>query len=87
MISKVLEWLGLGVRHERSEEEILQSIRNGMEGVGYDMSDFSDDDIKEGVVRISNVCRESGVTIEEAVDGSRRIVEALEKQPGSRLSR
>jgi len=79
MIDSFLKWCGF--RRRRSQEETLRSIRNGMRAMGFDVSDFSDDELKEGLKRVSEVCSQAGVTIEEAVDASRHISEALKDNP------
>jgi len=49
--------------------------------MGLDVSDFSDDEIKEGVKKFSEVCNQAGVTTEEAVEVSRHICEAVKNNP------
>ena len=54
-------------RKEKSIKESCQSIRESFAYFGHDLSEFTDEEIIEGVIAFGKVVSSFGVTTEEAV--------------------
>ena len=57
----------------RSEAEIIASIRRQLHYAGYDTSQFTDEEIKQGVISHKQLMRETGLTIEQASNALRSL--------------
>ncbi len=81
-------WLAIKIKWLRpylldKEDQIklkLLEFRFLMSMLGFDVSDMSDDDIKQGVLRLAKEVSESGLSASETYDTLDRLASIMRKQ-------
>jgi len=66
---------------KRTKADILSDIRGHFMSLGYDMSQFTDEQIEIGLLEFSRVYARSGITVAEAMQAMKTVANTIHVFP------